>query len=139
VDTPSRSRRAANSDVLHAFGSLAAIAAVTVAYTRWLHGNTTTVALSFLLIVLVAAATSRLWVAALASIVAMISLNFFFLPPVGTLTIVDPQNWVALLSFIAVSLVASNLSSRREPDGTRRCPGETKSRGCSISAETFCC
>jgi len=125
VDTPSRSRRAATSDVLHALGSLAAVAAVTVAYTRWLHvGNTTTVALSFLLIVLVAAATSHLWVAALASIVAMISLNFFFLPPVGTLTIVDPQNWVALLSFIAVSLVASNLSStaraRRDEALSRR-------------------
>ncbi len=88
------------------------MAAVTTVYTRWLHvGNTTTVALSFLLIVLVAAATSRLWVAGLTSIVSMICFNFFFLPPVGTLTIADPQNWVALLAFVAVSLVASNLSS----------------------------
>jgi two-component system sensor histidine kinase KdpD len=125
VDTTPRSRRAANSDILHALGSLAAIAAVTVAYTRWLHvGNTTTVALSFLLIVLVAAATSRLWVAALASLVSMILFNFFFLPPVGTLTIVDPQNWVALLAFMSVSLVASNLSSaaraRRDEALSRR-------------------
>ncbi len=88
------------------------MAAVTIAYARWLHvGNATTVALSFLLIVLVAAATSRLWVAGLTSLVSMICFNFFFLPPVGTLTIADPQNWVALLAFIAVSLVASNLSS----------------------------
>ena len=66
MDTTSRSPRAATSDIAHALGSLAAVAAVTTVYERWLHvGNTTTVALSFLLIVLVAAATSRLWVAGL--------------------------------------------------------------------------
>src|SRR4029079_5021243 len=37
--------------------------------------------------------------------------NFFFLPPVGTLTIADPQNWVALIAFLTVSLVASRLSA----------------------------
>jgi two-component system sensor histidine kinase KdpD len=41
----------------------------------------------------------------------MTAFNFFFLPPLGTLTIADPQNWVALFSFLAVSLVASRLSS----------------------------
>lgn len=125
MDTTSRSQRAATRDVVHAFGSLATVAAVTTAYTRWLHvGNSTTVALSFLLIVLVAAATSRLWVAGLTSVASMVCFNFFFLPPVGTLTIVDPQNWVALLAFIAVSLVASNLSStaraRRDEALSRR-------------------
>ena len=41
----------------------------------------------------------------------MLCLNFFFLPPVGTFAIADPQNWVALFAFLAVSLVASNLSA----------------------------
>jgi two-component system sensor histidine kinase KdpD len=41
----------------------------------------------------------------------MLGLNFFFLPPVGTFTIADPHNWVALFAFLAVSLVASNLSA----------------------------
>jgi len=31
--------------------------------------------------------------------------------PVGTFTIADPQNWVALFAFLTVALVASNLSS----------------------------
>ena len=57
------------------------------------------------------AATSRLWVAVVTSVVAMLCFNFFFLPPVGTFTIADPQNWVALFAFLAVSLVASNLSA----------------------------
>ncbi len=77
------------------------------------HGliNPTTVALALLLVVLLVAAASRLWVAIATSIVAMLFFNFFFLPPVGTLTIADPQNWIALFAFLVVSLVASNLSS----------------------------
>ena len=92
--------------------ALLAIAAITWVDTSWLHvSNATTVALTFLLVVLVAAATTRLRVAVIVSIAAMLCFNFFFLPPVGTLTIADPQNWVALFVFLAVSLVASNLSA----------------------------
>ena len=88
------------------------VAAVTLIYTRWLHvTNATTVALTFLLVVLLVAATSRLWAAVLTSVAAMLCFNFFFLPPMGTFTIADPQNWVALFAFLAVSLVASNLSA----------------------------
>ena len=57
------------------------------------------------------AATSRLWVAVVTSVAAMLAFNFFFLPPVGAFTIADPQNWIALIAFLAVSLVASNLSA----------------------------
>ncbi len=92
---------------------VAAVSAATLAYTRWLHvSNATTVALTFLLIVLVVAATSRFRVAAVTSVVAMLAFNYFFLPPVSTWTIADPQNWVALFTFLAVSLVASNLADR---------------------------
>ena len=92
--------------------ALASIALITWLYASWLHvTNTTTVALTFLLVVLVTAATSRLRDAVVASIAAMLSFNFFFLPPVGTLTIAEPQNWVALFVFLAVSLIASNLSA----------------------------
>ncbi len=92
--------------------ALVAIAAITWMYTSLLHvSNTTTVALTFLLVVLVTAATSRLRVAVIASIAAMLAFNFFFLPPVHTLTIAEPENWIALGAFLAVSLVASNLSA----------------------------
>ena len=63
------------------------------------------------MVVLLVAATSRLRVAVVTSIASMLCLNFFFLPPVGTLTIADLHNWVALLAFLVVSLVASNLSA----------------------------
>ena len=92
--------------------ALGAVAGVTFVYAHWLHvSNAATISISFLLIVLVVAATSRLWVAVVTSIASMISFNFFFLPPVGTLTIADPHNWVALFAFLVVSLVASNLSA----------------------------
>jgi two-component system, OmpR family, sensor histidine kinase KdpD len=105
-------RRSFYPELAHLAAAGAAIAAVTIAYGRWLHvTNATTVALTFLLIVLVVSAVSRLWVAVAASIAAMLAFNFFFLPPVGTFTIADPQNWIALFAFLAVALVASNLSS----------------------------
>jgi two-component system sensor histidine kinase KdpD len=42
----------------------------------------------------------------------MLCFNFFFLPPVGTLTISDPQNWVALVAFLVTGIVTSQLSGR---------------------------
>lgn len=99
------------SDLRSAVLALAALGAVTLAYTRWLQVfNATTVALTFLLLVLVTAATSRLLIAVVTSVAAMLCFNFFFLAPVGTWTIVDPQNWMALFVFLAVSLIASRLS-----------------------------
>ncbi len=94
-----------------ALASLVALATVTFVYSWWLQvTNPTIVALTFLFIVLITAATSRLRMAVTTSIAAMLCFNFFFLPPVGTWTIADPQNWVALFVFLAVSLVASRLS-----------------------------
>jgi K+-sensing histidine kinase KdpD len=104
-----RSRAAQTADLS---GALAIIGAITLIYSRWLHVlNSTTVALTYLLIVLVVASVSRLWVAVVTSFAAMTCINFFFLPPVGRLTISDPENWVALVTFIAVSLVGSRLSA----------------------------
>ena len=50
-------------------------------------------------------------VAIAASVLADLCLNYFFLPPLGTFAIADPENWVALFTFLAVSLTASDLSS----------------------------
>lgn len=93
-------------------GGLLAVAAATFTYTRLLTiSNAATVSTTFLLVVLVVAAVSTFRVAVAVSLVAVLALNYFFLPPVGTFTIADPQNWTALFAFLAVSLVASNLSA----------------------------
>jgi two-component system, OmpR family, sensor histidine kinase KdpD len=73
--------------------------------------STATVSLAFLLLVLATATIGRLWAAILVAVVAMLTLNFFFLPPLGTFTIVDPQNWIALFAFLVVAVIASNLSA----------------------------
>ncbi|MBI4478099.1 MAG: DUF4118 domain-containing protein [Acidobacteria bacterium] len=100
-------------DLAWLLGGCCAIALVTAAYTRWLGvTNSTIVALSFLLVVLIVAAVSTLRVSLATSVLAFICFNFFFLPPVGTFTIADPENLVALFSLLAVSIVASHLSAQ---------------------------
>jgi two-component system sensor histidine kinase KdpD len=91
--------------------SLIAIVIATTLLRRLPDVSPTTVALALLLIVLGAATLARLAIAIVASVVAMLAVNFFFLPPVGTLTIADPQNWIALLAFLIVAIIASNLSA----------------------------
>jgi two-component system, OmpR family, sensor histidine kinase KdpD len=98
-------------DFTHFVLGLTGIVAVTLIYRLGVKTNATTVALSYLLVVLFVAAAARLWVGVGTSIMAMIAFNFFFLPPVGTFRIADPQNWVSLFAFLAVSLVASRLSA----------------------------
>ena len=73
--------------------------------------SATTVALVFLLVVLATATAGRLWAATVVALAAMLALNFFFLPPLGTFTIADPQNWIALLAFLIVAVIASHLSA----------------------------
>src|SRR5262245_25227885 len=103
--------RTRTKDVRDAVGAAAGVALVTVTY-RWVPvANPTTIALTYLLVVLIVAAVARLSVAIVTSAMSVLLLNFFFLPPVGRFTIADPQNWIALLVFLAVSIVASNLSS----------------------------
>jgi two-component system, OmpR family, sensor histidine kinase KdpD len=92
-----------------AFGALAGIV---LAYRHWLHVNPTTAALSLLLLILLLAAEWGLRYAVVISIAATACYNFFFLPPVGTFTIADPQNWLALFAFLATAIIASRLSHR---------------------------
>jgi two-component system sensor histidine kinase KdpD len=74
--------------------------------------NTTTVALTYLLIVLAAATAWGLAESLVCSVASTLCFNYFFLAPVGTWAISDTENWVALFSFLAVAVVASQLSER---------------------------
>jgi two-component system, OmpR family, sensor histidine kinase KdpD len=102
--------------------SLAIVGAIIFFYRHVLHVNQTTAALSFLLSILAVSAVWGMAVSALMSVVAMVAFNYFFLPPVGTLTIADPQNWVALFAFLVTSITGSQLSSRirKEADEAHR-------------------
>ena len=88
------------------------IVAAIVLFYKHLPVNPTTVALTFLVAVLL---VSTYWDIRTAIVLALIStaaFNFFFLPPYLTFTVADPQNWIALLAFLVTAVVASKLSER---------------------------
>jgi two-component system sensor histidine kinase KdpD len=98
-----------------AYGYLTAalsVAAIALVGYRWLHLNPTTMALAFLLGVLGISASWGLRQAVFMSVGATLAFNYFFLPPIGTFTIADPQNWIALFAFLVTAVTASELSER---------------------------
>src|SRR5215510_14615121 len=76
------------------------------------HINAATVSLALLLNVLFIATRWGSLPALLASVLAMLCFNFFFLPPYGTLTIAATDNWIALFAFLATAVTAGQLSAR---------------------------
>lgn len=63
--------------------------------------------------------------AVLASLLCVVCFNFFYLPPVGRLTIDDPDNWIALFAFLVTAFTAGQLSAHakrraKEADVGRR-------------------
>ncbi len=98
--------------VLRFFICAAAVAAITIIYFRFARVNETTVALTFLLVVLIVAAGWGLRYAVFTAIITTAAFNYFFLPPIGTFTIASTENWVALGTFLATAVIASQLSER---------------------------
>ena len=92
--------------------AFAIIIGISAFYKHVLPVNPTTVALSFLLAILAVSTVWGIAVSVFMSVVAMLAFNYYFLPPVGTFTVADPQNWVALFAFLVVSVLASHLSTR---------------------------
>ena len=71
--------------------------------------NVTTVALSYLLVVLFTASRHGLAPGVLASILGMVCLDYFFLPPIYELNYKDPHDWLALAGFLVTANIASQL------------------------------
>jgi len=93
------------------FGITAAAAfGVVLVYRRILHVNQTTVALTFLVMVQLTAFRWGLVYSVCLSFLCTLLYNYFFLPPIGSFTISDPQNWIALLAFLASAIFISRIS-----------------------------
>jgi two-component system sensor histidine kinase KdpD len=101
--------------------AIGAVALAVIAYRR-LPVNPTTVALTLLLIVLGVASRWGLTLAITTAIAGTLAFNYYFLPPVHTFTISDPENWIALLAFLISAIIASRLSerARREAENATR-------------------
>ncbi|HTR34806.1 MAG TPA: ATP-binding protein [Bryobacteraceae bacterium] len=91
---------------------IAIIAVITAACLRLFHLNATTAGFAYLVAILFISARWGLTEAIVGSIAAVLCFNFFFLPPVGTFTIADPQNWIAFFFFLATSFTASQLAEQ---------------------------
>jgi two-component system sensor histidine kinase KdpD len=88
------------------------LAGIVAFYLTVLHSNSTTVALTLLLLILFLAARWGLRYAIVTSFAAGACYNYFFLPPVGHFTISDPENVLALFVFLVTSVFASRMSDR---------------------------
>jgi two-component system sensor histidine kinase KdpD len=66
----------------------------------------------YVLAVLPVAVAWGLAYAVAVSVASMLAFNFFFLPPVHTLTIADSSNWFALGVFVVTAAVVSELAAR---------------------------
>jgi two-component system sensor histidine kinase KdpD len=98
-----------------------AVALVTVIDFRLARVNSATAAFTYLILILGLATRAGWRESVIASVLSVAAYNFFFLPPIGTFTIADPQNWVALFTFLATAVTASRLSSsaRRKAEEAR--------------------
>ena len=97
--------------------ALGAVFVVTLIFRGIAAVNTTTVGFVYLISILLIAAWSGIVESVVASVAATICFNYFFIPPVGTWTISDPENWVALFAFLFSALIASELSRRARRRG----------------------
>ena len=90
--------------------------------------NVTTVALALLLAVLSVAIAFGSKPALLSSVLGMLGFNFFYLPPYHTLTIADPQNWIALTAFFITALTVGQLSARAQRRAEEAEAGKAENR-----------
>ena len=88
------------------------VLAIVLIFRRAAPINATSVALIFLLAILYVSAFWGLRVSIFMSLLATLTFNYYFLPPLGTLTIGHPQNWVALTAFLITAITASRLSEQ---------------------------
>ncbi|HTS58286.1 MAG TPA: DUF4118 domain-containing protein [Terriglobales bacterium] len=105
--------------VVRCIWAAAVVAGIVLVDYKLMHVNATTAALSFLVGVLVVSANWGLQPAVFMSLLATLAFNYYFLPPIGTLTIADPQNWVALAAFLVTGIIASELGERARREAQR--------------------
>jgi two-component system sensor histidine kinase KdpD len=107
-------RRALPTGEARAFAGSLAFVAVSLGAALLLHRGLglSSVAMCFITAVLVSAVVYGLWPALLACLASVLAYNFFFLPPLYTFTIADPENVAALFFFGVTAAIASNLTAR---------------------------
>ena len=114
-----------SSRLLRCVFALGIVGAITLVCTRVFHANATTFALLLLLAILIVSTAWGIVVSTVMSLGGVLAFNYFFLPPVGELTISDPRNWVTLFVFLVTAVIGGHQSARErrqaeEADRRRR-------------------
>jgi len=81
-------------------------------YAFALHARQSIAGYSYLLVVVLIAMFSGFWEATFTSLVAVVCLNFFFVPPILSFEVAEPEDWIALVAFEITALLVSRLSTR---------------------------
>jgi two-component system sensor histidine kinase KdpD len=95
-----------------AAAAFAVAVAVGVGHALTLVLDLPNLSMVFLLAVLGCSATYGLWSAVAASFLSFLAYNFFFIPPIYTFTIAEPQEVLSLLVFLIVAVLTGSLAGR---------------------------
>jgi two-component system sensor histidine kinase KdpD len=77
----------------------------------------------YMLAVLIVSVTWGIWLGFATSVLSSLAFNYFHLPPIGRLTISNGEDWVALIAFLVVAVLASSVA-----EVTRARAGEAAER-----------
>ncbi|HMD52593.1 MAG TPA: DUF4118 domain-containing protein, partial [Solirubrobacteraceae bacterium] len=86
----------------------------------------------YLPVVIIVSATWGLWLGFATGFLSAGAFNFFHLPPTGQFTIRDSSNWVALVAFLVVAVIASSVA---EVTRARARDVEERRREADLAAE----
>jgi two-component system, OmpR family, sensor histidine kinase KdpD len=78
----------------------------------WLHANSTTAGMVFLVLVVWSASQAGIALSLYMAALCALSFDYYFLPPAGTLRLVGAQAWVEMISFALGCVVVSRLAER---------------------------
>lgn len=112
LQSGARSRRPWGSPTGYLFSALLVAGFTALAVAVHAFGGLTNVALVYLIPVLASASLYGMRTGVFTGIVSALAYNFFFLPPIYTFTIEDPENVLTVAVFIVVAIVTSQLASR---------------------------
>lgn len=78
------------------------------------------VTLAYLLIVQLASAQAGRALGVSLAVLSFLAFNFFFLPPLGTLAVANPLDWLVLVAFLITSIISAQLLYRARALGAER-------------------
>jgi two-component system, OmpR family, sensor histidine kinase KdpD len=117
-------------------GALVALAAVAlctlIIYPLKQIAPVVSLGVVYLPAVLVISVTWGLWLGLATAFLSAGAFNFFHLPPVGRFTIQNSENWVALITFLVVAILASSVA---EVTRARTRDAEARRREADLAAE----